>query len=289
MRDGATKRDTSQPMVTAASPFIGQLLDFYEATAGQYNGWAGKVNRTAAVRLVDTVKVRQGDHVLDVGCGTGLATHLLSVLRRAGHVMGVDVSRAMLRVAEKTRPTGSTAELAVGEAERLFLRDERFDAVVMGQVLAYLPDPELGLAEARRVLRPGGRIVVSCQRRSLCTEAETVFFALLTDAASPFRVPRPPDHHAMLGEPWMLTGLIEEAGFTDLEVTQMVVGDHTPDPHSFVQLMRLAGPWPHAVLGMLGSGATERFETRLAAKMEQLDADANSYHRAFTFVSARKV
>jgi SAM-dependent methyltransferase len=276
-------------MVVAVSPFVGQLLEFYEATAAQYNGWAGRINRRAAIRLVDTAKILQGERVLDVGCGTGLATHVISGLRRAGHVMGVDISRAMLRVAEKSRPTGSTAELVLGEAEALFLRDGRFDLVVMGQVLAYLPDPELGLAEAQRVLRPGGRIVVSCQRRSLCTEAETEFFAQLVETGSPFRVPRPPDHHALLGEPWMLSGLVEEAGFTDVRVTQMLIGDHTPDTRSFIQLMRFAGPWPHAVLGLLRAGAAERFETRLTGSMRSLGAGANRYHRAFTFVSARKV
>jgi SAM-dependent methyltransferase len=276
-------------MAVVPSPLVGQLLQFYEATAAQYNTWGGRAHRRAAIRLVDTVQVRQGVHVLDIGCGTGLATHLLSVLRRAGHIMGVDISPAMLKVAEQTRPSGSTAAFAIGEAERLFFRDERFDVVLMGQVLAYLADPELGLAEARRVLQPGGRLVVSCQRRSLCTEAERIFFAELTNAAAPFRIPRPPDHHALLGEPWMLKGLIQEAGFTDLKVSQMVFGDHTGDTRSFIQLLRSAGPWPHAALGALGSAAAERVETRVTDAMRGLGDGANRYHRAFTFVTARKV
>ena len=97
--------------------------------------------------------------ILDVGTGPGIVANLLSDL---GHdVTGVDVSESMLRMAvENSNALHHSLELIQGDGERLPFDSGSFDAVVNRYVLWTLPDPMKAMAEWRRVLKPGGRLVV---------------------------------------------------------------------------------------------------------------------------------
>jgi demethylmenaquinone methyltransferase/2-methoxy-6-polyprenyl-1,4-benzoquinol methylase len=99
--------------------------------------------------------VRPGDRVLDVCCGTGD----LAIAARAagGDVTGLDFSEPML---ERARRKAAEIEWVEGDALALPFADESFDAVTVGFGVRNLPNAERGLAELRRVLRPGGRLAV---------------------------------------------------------------------------------------------------------------------------------
>src|SRR5689334_1068931 len=99
-----------------------------------------------------------GRRVLHVGCGTGL---LSAVLRDWGAtVIGFDSSAKMLELAR--RRLGPDAELLVADLERpLPFGDGAFDDAVAGLVLHYLQDWTALLAELRRVLKPGGRLILA--------------------------------------------------------------------------------------------------------------------------------
>lgn len=111
--------------------------------------------RPAVLGLVGDVR---GRRILDAGCGSGpLAAELVA---RGADVVGFDGSPAMIDLAR--RRLGSTVPLTVHDlAEPLPYEDESFDVVVASLVLHYLEDWDAPLAEVRRVLRPGGRLVAS--------------------------------------------------------------------------------------------------------------------------------
>lgn len=116
--------------------------------------------RRAAVDLLDAP---QGARVLDL-C-TGTADLLIEALGRdtARRGMGVDLSTEMLRRGTAKlarRGLGSRAALVAGDAERLPLRDALFDGALVAFGIRNVGDPAAALAEIRRVLRPGGRLVV---------------------------------------------------------------------------------------------------------------------------------
>ena len=97
--------------------------------------------------------------VLDIGTGTGGLLELLAPRVRSG--MGIDASRAMLALARARLAKPGLGHLSVRQADmyRLPLA-QRFDIVVLQMVLHYAEDPAAALAEASRVLAPGGRLIV---------------------------------------------------------------------------------------------------------------------------------
>ena len=104
---------------------------------------------------------RAGDRVLDVGCGPGFyVTELLEVVGRDGLIAGVDVSADMLAVAAKRAEGHDNVEFHEGDATSLPVPDASFDRALAVQVLEYVRDISAALAELRRVLRPGGRVLV---------------------------------------------------------------------------------------------------------------------------------
>jgi demethylmenaquinone methyltransferase/2-methoxy-6-polyprenyl-1,4-benzoquinol methylase len=101
--------------------------------------------------------LRPGLTVLDVATGTGLvARAALDITRDPASVIGLDPCAAMLAEARRTLPI----RLVLGLAERLPFGDGRFDLVTMGYALRHVPDLDVAFAEYRRVLKPGGRVVL---------------------------------------------------------------------------------------------------------------------------------
>lgn len=96
--------------------------------------------------------------VADLGCGTGQLLPVLSPL--VARVVGVDASDEMLAAARARAASLPNVELRRGSLEALPLPDGAVDAAVMMLVLHHLPSPGRALAEARRILKPGGRLLV---------------------------------------------------------------------------------------------------------------------------------
>jgi ubiquinone/menaquinone biosynthesis C-methylase UbiE len=127
---------------------------------------AGTLGREHAMRerLVDLAELREGERVLDVGCGTGTLT--MSAKRRvgaSGEVCGVDAAVEMVaRARHKSAAAGLEIEFRAAVAESLPFVDASFDAVLTCLMLHHLPPDlrEVALREMRRVLRPAGRLLV---------------------------------------------------------------------------------------------------------------------------------
>jgi arsenite methyltransferase len=102
--------------------------------------------------------LRPGEHVLDIGAGPGfLAADISAAVGADGRVFAVDPSESMRELA---RTRGAALEIRDGSTEALPLPDRAVDVAVATQVLEYVPDIPAALAEIRRVLRPGGRLLV---------------------------------------------------------------------------------------------------------------------------------
>jgi SAM-dependent methyltransferase len=136
-----------------------------------YDGPAGAVLALASVVSLHepllgallrrgTFDVTRFRKILDVGSGAGqILGHLLKEAPADATVIGADLSHRMLSRARNRLKT-KRASFVAADVTRLPFADETFDCVTCGWVIEHLPDPEPGLREMRRVLRPGGSLLL---------------------------------------------------------------------------------------------------------------------------------
>lgn len=133
---------------------MGAIRDFelegWQAAASSYEGFAG-ATRLFVAPLLEAVGVRPGMRLLDIACGTGLAAGAAAAA--GARVTAIDFSPAMIVMARSLRPA---VDFQAADAEALPFADASFDAEIANFGIHHVERPERALAEARRVLRPGG-------------------------------------------------------------------------------------------------------------------------------------
>jgi len=137
----------------------GPIRREYAALAPRYDiRWKAYVAESVRETLKRT-RIRPGDRVLDVGCGTGELLAAISLAVPEARLAGVDISPEMLAVARAKSSGG--LDLREGRAEALPFENETYDVVVSSSAFHFFRHPAAALAEMYRVLRPGGGIVLT--------------------------------------------------------------------------------------------------------------------------------
>ena len=202
----------------------------------------------AADRLVELARLRPGESVLDVGCGTGIATRTArAAVGPQAHVLGIDVNRHMLEVA---RTTVHDVEFREGDARRLPVRDHSFDVVLCAHTLQFLADRPRVCGQLARVTRPGGRVVVSAWE----SLDRNPYYAALADALLAVMGPEVAfaiTSACTLGSDRALRDLLAGAGLGPIEVDDVELTVRLGDLARFVP--RHLGATPMA-LAFRGAG-----------------------------------
>jgi ubiquinone/menaquinone biosynthesis C-methylase UbiE len=130
----------------------------------------------AQAELMACAGLMPGERVLDVACGTGIiALDAAAKVSPGGDVVGVDLSGRMIGVARRRAMQEHCTNISFerADAELLGLPDNSFDVALCALGLMYMPHPERAVLEMRRVLRPGGRMILAVWgERSRCGWAE---------------------------------------------------------------------------------------------------------------------
>ncbi|MGD1277032.1 MAG: methyltransferase domain-containing protein [Tepidisphaeraceae bacterium] len=131
----------------------------YDFQSFFYDATFGKLVRRRIAKAVSHINVRPTDRVLDLGIGTGMA---LDFYPRHGRIIGVDLSRGMLRQCRKKIEQRGLVHATVLQADALHLpfADDCFDYVFISHVISVVSDPCRLITEAQRVAKPGARLVV---------------------------------------------------------------------------------------------------------------------------------
>lgn len=156
----------------------------------------GRLNARLAVELAE---VSDADRVVDIGCGAGVAVR--AAARRGARATGVDPAPVMLRVARLVTRGGRTVGWAQGSAEQVPVPDASATVLWSLATVHHWKDVHAGLAEAHRVLQPGGRLL-AVERRTSADATGLASHGWTGDQAEAF------------------ASLCRAAGFTDVGVTE---------------------------------------------------------------------
>jgi SAM-dependent methyltransferase len=183
-------------------------LSGWDANIGGYDSAFGSVARQTVVPMLDAARVTRGMRVLDICCGPGMLA--AGTLERDAEAVGLDFSAQAVELARRLVPKGRFQQ---GDAQALPFPAGSFDAVLCGYGVMHLPEPAAALREMLRVLRPGGRAVLSVW------DAAGVGFTLVYEAvrargSMDVALPHGPDFF-QLGSPERMQAALAEVGFTD--------------------------------------------------------------------------
>ncbi len=195
----------------------------WQDAAKAWNDW-GKLLRDwlgpATEAMLDMAGVKPGSHVLDVAAGAG--DQSLMAAERAGpsgRVLATDISENILEfAAENARAQGlSNLEMQVMDGEALDLPPASFDAAISRVGMIYFPDQQAALAGIRRALRPGGRFATIVYSIPENNGFFSVPVRIIRERAKlPPPLPGQPGPFS-LGGPGVLAGVLEQAGFSEIE------------------------------------------------------------------------
>jgi len=139
------------------------------------SGWFGKMvfghlatwgHRPLTDWAIGFINIQRTDHVLDIGCGGGMAIKLIAQITVEGFVAGIDYSEDMVQQARKRNAAAVRAgrvEIRYSNVAALAYDDESFDKVISVEAFYFWPDPIANLREVRRVMRPGGQIALAME------------------------------------------------------------------------------------------------------------------------------
>ncbi|XRQ09527.1 class I SAM-dependent methyltransferase [Actinomadura welshii] len=197
--------------------------ELWDGRADAYERGFAQVTGYMVGPLLEAAGVGDGTRFLDVGTGPGIVSR--EAVRRGADVAAMDAEPGMAETARRNVP-GLDVRVAV--LPEVPFPDGEFDAVAGNFVINHVGDPGRALAELRRVLRPGGRLALTCWVMP-GSGALAIVREAIEEAGVPWPgdIPEPPfmEH----GEPAAFRRLVTEAGFGEVAVEE-VTWEHVTDP-----------------------------------------------------------
>ena len=184
----------------------------WERAAGAYDATFAQASRQFVEPLLDAAAVGPAQPVLDLCCGTGVAT--AAAARRGSSAVGLDFSAAMLAAARRANPKLRFDE---GEVEALPYENGAFAAVIANFGMHHAPEPARAAAEAYRVVQPGGRFAFT----TWAAPSENIAWRLLFDAIRAHGDPdaaKAPPSGGNLATAAAVSDLLRRAGFREPQI-----------------------------------------------------------------------
>ncbi|NNL35797.1 MAG: methyltransferase domain-containing protein [Silicimonas sp.] len=250
---------------------------------GAAEGWdrheasIGRWLDDATAAMIDLAGIAPGASVLDIAAGSGAQS--VQIAKRvgvSGRVVATDLSPSSVEIAKQRLGalTMAGASAMVADIEALPFEHETFDAVTCRLGLMFLPRPSVGLAEMRRVLRPGGRavsVVFSCPERNPCI---TTLMRVATAQAG-IEPPDPdrPGGLLSLGAPGLLARLYREARFSRVHELVVSAPFRMPSVRAYVDFVRDAAAPVVAILSRLPEDRREMAYGQIERELEEFRSE----------------
>lgn len=221
-----------------------EIARVYNLAAPGYDLSPLKFFQLSATRLVQSLQIRAGQLILDVGTGTGVAA-LIAAKRcqPGGRVIGVDLAEEMLKIAaDKIKASGIVnLDLQIGDGDTLDFPNNTFDIVLANAALFFLPDMLAGLKEWHRVCKPGGQVGFSGFGPSAFQPLSDLFEKLIRSYGVTFPVPERPFSWQRLAGPEEYHSFLQLAGYQDIEVSVEELGYYLNGSEEWWQIIWNSG------------------------------------------------
>jgi SAM-dependent methyltransferase len=232
--------------------------------------------------------VTPGDHVLDVGCGTGRSTRDAARAAVTGRALGVDLSAEMLEHARRVSREEGLGNVSFEQADAQVhaFPAGSFDVAVSRFGCMFFADPVAAFGNIGHALRPGGRLVLMVwQAREHNAWSATIRAAIAGDADLP---PPPAAGPFSLGDPAVAGGILAAAGFTGVSFTDVAEPVYYgPDAKVALGVVRGLRSTKDLLAGMDAAQA-ERALDRLRATLAAHQTGAGVYFDARTWIIAAR-
>jgi ubiquinone/menaquinone biosynthesis C-methylase UbiE len=219
-----------------------------------------------ATFLIEQAKPQPGERALDVACGTGIVARKTAPrLGGTGTVVGVDINPAMIAFARSLpAPEGASIDWREGSAAALPLPDDSFDLALCQMGLQFFPDRLAALREMFRVLRPGGRAVLSVWRSIEHQPAGKIIWEAIARHLNTTVTAINPA--VSLGDAVELRALLESAGFSNVIIHVCSYTVRQPaSPNNVAQILASVGSMNP---GLAALNTEERAELARAVEAE---------------------
>ncbi len=238
---------------------------------------AEPANEPLFAEVLRRLAVGPGTRLLDVGCGSGFAARMAAGL--GASVTGLDITPELLALARERVP-GAT--FVLGEMDALPFENDRFDAVVGFNAFPFADDPGHAMAQAARVVRPGGAVAATTFAEAVRNESTALHLAL-----EPLRAPAQAPHLPYaLSEPGGLERLLASAGLEALHSGEVpLVWAHDTIEHA-VRAVLASGGGAMAI-ETSGDAAARDALTRAVVPFALPDGRVEM-HNVFRYATARR-
>jgi SAM-dependent methyltransferase len=219
---------------------------------------------------LEKLKIRQGDRLLDIGCGAGTFVGLAHA--KGASAVGLDATPELIAIAKNRNPDCTFDE---GEMETLPYRNAEFDFVTAFNSMQFATNPQTAIYEAKRTMKVGGQLLVTVWGRPDQCDATAYFKALMG------LVPPPPGAKGpfSLSEPGVLEGLIEKVRLDLVDTQEVEYPWEFADADTMVK--RLLSPGP--ATGVIAAVGVEKVKETLLAATEPFKTPEGGYRMKNVF------
>lgn len=230
------------------------------------------IGAPVAEDLIAVADIGTGERVLDVACGTGVVTRLAAERAgSAGRVAGLDANPGMLAVARSETPSALPVDWHEANAEEIPLPDDSFDVVLCQMGLQFMANKLGALREMRRVLAPGGRVLVTVPG------PKPDLFTVMTDALSRHFGPEAASFGDLvfsMHDAEELAGLMRSSGFRDVDVTAEPKSLGLPGPADFLWQYIYSTPMAEPI-GQAEAATRDALERDVCAQWDERTVDGS--------------